>query len=447
MNKPYALLERFLRARAATCVHHPSGQLPRRFVTPSFGVTAGADDHSGIPARSTTGHYLQMYDWDACFFASVSHLLGLPDLAPDVVLNFLFLQQEDGHIPRTVSPSRIWDTGDQAKPFLCQTLARYLKANADKVLAILNDEMMRKLHLYLRYFENNRRHASGLYRWRNVLESGVDDNLALIFPTEASRDENEDLGKFPDGEIVAVDASTYLACEFAAFAWLAKAAGRADLAGEYQEKAATLTALIEEKLWDEELKMYVNYHGENGVAVRVRSWTGLTPVFMGIASVDRAKACIKHNILSRAHFLRKAGLVSYAVSERLHNQSPRGLYGRNMVSNWQGPVWVLVNALACRGLLAYGNEAGAVRVAKKILATLERDVLVNNTMHENYNAESGKPAVRPGLHELECPGDGNDRSGAPTQQQGEVKPHHPAPGKPACSKPSLRRRSPEVTSI
>jgi alpha,alpha-trehalase len=398
MKNAYTLLEKFLHARATTCVHAPQGHLPRRFVTPSFGVTAGAsdsEDKNFTPARSTVGHYLEMYDWDACHFAQVSHLLGLPDLAPDVVLNFLSLQEADGHIPRTVSPGRIWDKGDQAKPFLCQTLAQYLKANRDKVAEILTAEVLGKLHLYLRYFQSHRQHASGLYRWRNVLESGVDDNLALIYPTEAARDENKDLGKYPDGEIIAVDASTYIACEFKAFSWLAKHAGRADLAVEYKGKAKALKGLIEEKLWDEELSIYVNYHAETGSHVRMRSWTGLTPVLMGIARKDRAKACIKDNVLSKKHFLRPGGVVSHAVSERLHNQSPRGLYGRNMVSNWQGPVWVLVNALACRGMLKYGERAGAIKVAKRMLATMEADVRDNKTLHENYHAQSGAPLFAP----------------------------------------------------
>jgi glycogen debranching enzyme len=395
MKNHFRLLERYLKARAATCVHGPDGRLPRRFVTPSTGVIAGADDSEGTPARSTVGHYQQMYDWDACFFAQVAHLLGIKDLVPDVVLNFLALQEGDGHIPRTVSPLRIWDKGDQAKPFFCQALAAYLKANRRQARTFLTAEVIDKLGLYLSFFENHRRHACGLYRWRNVLESGVDDNLALIHPTEAARDENVDLGNFHDGMIVAVDASTYVACEMSAFAWLARTAGRPELAAQYESKAADLTALIEEKLWDEELKMYVNFNPETGTHVKVRSWTGLTPVCLGIARADRARACIEHNILNKEHFLRKAGIVSYAVSERLHNQSRRGLYGRNMVSNWQGPVWVLVNALACRGLVHYGYKKDAVRVAKRILATLEADVVKNGTLHENYNAESGAPLFAP----------------------------------------------------
>jgi hypothetical protein len=399
MPNKFQELEQFLKAQAPTCVHKADGSLPYPFVTPSFGVTAGADDKAGVSERSTVGHYLQMYDWDACFFSQVAPRLGLAPLAPDVVRNFLVLQEGDGHIPRTVSPNRIWDKGDQAKPFLCQTLNRHLKTlTGDKnaqAKEIITDEVLKKLHLYLQYFDKNRRHESGLYHWRNVLESGVDDNLALIYPTEAAKDENTDLGKFPDGEILAVDASAYMACEFEAFASLADYVGNHDLHSEYRKKADVLKQLIEEKLWDKELNMYVNYYPGDKTFVRVRSWTGLTPMCLGIASDERAKLCIEKNILAEEHFLRPYGLASYAASERLYNNAPRGLYGRAMVSNWQGPVWILVNALACRGLVHYGRSADAPKPAQRVLKAMQMDLDKNKTLHENYDAETGAPLWAP----------------------------------------------------
>jgi hypothetical protein len=402
MANKFKELEEFLKAKAPTCVHKGAGDLPYSFVTPSFGVTAGADDKADVSERSTVGHYLQMYDWDACFFSQVAPRLGLPALAPDVVRNFLALQEADGHIPRTVSPHRIWDKGDQAKPFLCQTFERHIKSlgasgghDKEQAKQLISQEVLKKLHRYLQYFETQRRHESGLYHWRNVLESGVDDNLALIYPTEAAKDENTDLGKFPDGEILAVDANAYIACEFEAFAGLADMAGNQDLHSQYKKKADALKQLIEDRLWDKELNMYVGFYPADKSYVRVRSWTGLTPVFMGIATEDRAKLCIEKNILSEEHFLRPYGLVSYAASERLYNQAPRGLYGRAMVSNWQGPVWILVNALACRGLVHYGQSSATPKVAERVLKAMQLDVDKNKTLHENYDAETAAPLWAP----------------------------------------------------
>lgn len=199
-------LAAYLKETAPACVHEPSqdqgdgaaSRLAFPFVTPTAFIQAGADDHHGVPERSAVGHYLQMYDWDACFFSQVSHHLddiaaGLPVA---VVGNFLKLMEGDGYIPRTVSPRRIWDAGDHCKPFLCQTLLAHLELGETN---FLNTILLESLSLYLSYFDRHRRHESGLYFWRNVLESGVDNNLALLAPMEAARDENEDVGKYPDG--------------------------------------------------------------------------------------------------------------------------------------------------------------------------------------------------------------------------------------------------------
>ncbi|HMY52216.1 MAG TPA: hypothetical protein PK671_04660, partial [Candidatus Obscuribacter sp.] len=120
-------LKDFFQQHAPNCVHKPEGMLPYRYTTPSYGVMAGADDKATVAERSTTGHYLQMYDWDACFFSQAAHRVGIEGLEKDVVANFLSLKQADGQIPRTVSPGRVWDLGDQCKPFLAKTLLAQVK--------------------------------------------------------------------------------------------------------------------------------------------------------------------------------------------------------------------------------------------------------------------------------------------------------------------------------
>ncbi|MBK7838265.1 MAG: hypothetical protein IPJ49_11425 [Candidatus Obscuribacter sp.] len=60
-------LHNFIVQKARQCVHPPQGQLQREFVTPTYGITSGSDDQAPVAERSTVGHYLQMYDWDACF--------------------------------------------------------------------------------------------------------------------------------------------------------------------------------------------------------------------------------------------------------------------------------------------------------------------------------------------------------------------------------------------
>ncbi len=386
----------FFATNAQSCVHEAEGMLKHRFVTPSYAVKAGKDDQSGLPERSRTGHYLQMYDWDACFFSQLAPRVGVEKLAEDVIANFLALKQDNGYVPRTVSPGRIWDAGDQCKPFLCQTLLHQFQ-NEEKLgqrkesFALLIDQ----LDSYLSYFERERKGEYGLYHWRNVLESGVDDNLALLSPREAAKDEDDSVSKFPDGKLLACDLSAYLLAEFNAIAHLAKIYEKNDLALKYEKRAAELANAIETHLWNEDLSMYCNLNPQDMSQVKIRAWTGLVPALLGFAKSERFEKVLRNNICTSEHFLRPAGIASVAASEPLYNNALRGLYGRAIVSNWQGPVWVLTNGLVCRALVKNGFRKEAEDIACRMLNTLIGDLDKNGTLHENYHAETAEALWAP----------------------------------------------------
>lgn len=222
----------------------------------------------------------------------------------------------------------------------------------------------------MKFFQRERQKEFGLYHWRNVLESGVDDNLALIAPREAAKDEDESVGKFQDGAILASDLSSYLAREFLGFADLCAHFKRPQLEAQYRASAKALTEAIESKLWNEKLSLYCNYNPIDKNSVERRSWTGLAPVLMDLASEEHRERVIHNNILNADHFLRAQGLASHAISEPLANQQRRGLCGRAIVSNWQGPVWVLPNALVVRILNKYGYKEEARDIYARVVKTL-----------------------------------------------------------------------------
>lgn len=389
-------LKDFYLAKAPRCVHKPAGLLKYDFVTPSYDVKAGADDSADVAERSLTGHYLQMYDWDACFFSQVAPKAGIDGLARSVVANFLSLSEKDGHVPRTVSPSRIWDNGDMCKPFLAQTLLGSIKSQNDRGEAKKSiDGFLANLDCYLSYYVEHRRDKSGLYHWRNVLESGVDDNFALLFPLEAAKGENESVTNFPDGRLLAVDLSSYLAVEFQSMVDLCEIAGNTDIADKYKTLAVSVKSALDEKLWDEKLKMYVNFDPATGEHNRFRAWTGLLPALLGITSKERTMTVLEENVMNEDHFLRHAGLSSVAVSEPLYNQSKRGLYGRVICSNWQGPMWILPNGIAIRALLREGMKKEAEELATRVVRTLSEGLESTGTLYENYNADTGTPLFAP----------------------------------------------------
>lgn len=385
-----AKLKKFIIEKAEFCVHEPAGKLAYQYVTPTYGVKPGEDDLSLVSERSLTGHYLQMYDWDACFFSQAAFRLGLNGFAQSVVSNFLSLREADGYVPRTISPQRTWDQGDICKPFLAQALIAGKADNKALPPKLIND-----LNDYLRYYRTRRLTEQGLYHWRNVLESGIDNNFTLLAPHEASKDENENNPKFPDNILLASDLNAYLANEFAAFSKLAKAVGNTGFELEYAKLAAELKENIEEKLWNPRLGLYCNLNPESKEQVEIRSWSGLAPALFDACSPEKAEEVIKRNILASEHFLRPHGLASTAASERLYNQAKRGLYGRAIVSNWQGPVWVLPNALVNRCLVKYGYMKEAEDLAWRVISTMANALAETGTLFENYNAETGEPLWAP----------------------------------------------------
>ncbi len=366
------------------------------FVTPSFDVEPGADDTADVSERSTVGHYLQMYDWDACFFSQAAHRLGLPDgtenIGMSVVKNFLSLMEPDGSTPRTVAPERIWDQGDHCKPFLAQSL-NYQK----KMQPALSIEktLLAALDKYLNFFKMNRAGLYGLFHWRNVLESGVDNNYSLLYPHEASKDTNENVGDYPDSRLLACDLSGYIYTEYKAMEDLYTANGDRANAEKYNKMAQDLAKAIDEHLWVEELGLHCNYDTKTGQHVKIRSWTSLVPAVMGACSPQNIERVIKSNILSEEHFLCASGLSSVAQSERLCNQAKRGLYGRAIVSNWQGPMWVLPNAMVVRCLRRQGHQSEAADISRRVVHTMVDGLSKTGTLFENYDALHGYPLWAP----------------------------------------------------
>lgn len=386
-------VKNFILDKAKTCIHKPEGMLKHRFVTPTFSVQAGADDESEVAERSSVGHYLQMYDWDACFFSGAASRLGFDGLVKDVIHNFLSLKQDSGYIPRTVSGQKIWDAGDQCKPFLCQTLLSEFKRTDGNISDL--QSLVDQLKHYLEFFDNERKDSSGLYHWRNVLESGIDNNLALLPPKEAAQSETHEAFSYPDGRLVAVDLNSYLVAEFEAYSKLAELCNETEVSNTYSDKANKLKDLIEEKLWSEKSGMYLNYDPKYGEHVNVKAWTGLIPSLFGISDDKRTKRVIEDNILNEKQFFRPKGISSLSCSEQLYNNAKRGLYGRALVCNWQGPVWILSNTFVVRALVKEGYEMEALEISSRAVRNLLVDIKERQLMHESYDAETGEPVWAP----------------------------------------------------
>jgi putative isomerase len=359
-------------------VRPPAGLLPYRFIVPTArGAEEGAGDRQ-------LGVYDQQYDWDA-FFEGVALAYDGGDRAEafrDAVRNFLHFTTPSGQTPRTLSPEKFWDFPDQMKPFLAQGC--YLSSRAVGDFRWLDGEPFDRLLSNLGYWESNRRGGHGLYMWRSALESGVDNNAALV--------------NTPDLSIESVDVNAYLVREYEAAAAIARRIGRARDAASLAARGVELARRMNVVMWDERDQCYYDVRSISDEPVsflRVKAWTILTPLWAGLAPEARARALIERHVLNPEEFWGRFGVPSLARSEPTYNQARRSLIyvvseGRRWeVSNWQGPVWVIVSWQVMHGLLRYGYRDEARDLAARITALLDRDLVETGGMHENYDAETG----------------------------------------------------------
>lgn len=374
-------------------VRPAAGILPYPYLIPSSpeiskeleqAIAEGRDIYSrrkeyGIPL----GVYFQLFDWDS-FFEGVAYAYdGRPDHLKSCVLNFLEFTAENGYTPRTIDPERLLYTPEQCKPFLAQ--GAYISAKVSKDFSWLAGQAYDRLEKFLGYWETYRRGPELLFKWMNGVESGVDNHPALL--------------GLEDNSVEAVDASVYMYREYQAMRLIARRLGRDEEADSYRRKAELLREQINRHMWSDKDKIYYNIDTRRGEMIRIKSWTGLVPLWSDIPGPERAKALIETHVLNPEEFWLPYGIPSLAKDEAIYNQARKGLFGdyTRTVSNWQGPVWVVANYIVMNGLLNHGYQRQAMELAERIARLLEEDIKRTGRMHENYHAETGLGLWSPGF--------------------------------------------------
>jgi putative isomerase len=121
-------------------------------------------------------------------------------------------------------------------------------------------------------------------------------------------------------------------------------------------------------------------------------WTAFMPLWARIASQEQAERLVREHLMNEVEFLSPFGIRSMARNEPGYDVSVGG-----NPSNWQGPVWVISNYLAFRGLVDYGFCNEARNLADRHLQLLAKDISANGCLHEYYDPETGKGLTHPGF--------------------------------------------------
>jgi glycogen debranching enzyme len=144
----------------------------------------------------------------------------------------------------------------------------------------------------------------------------------------------------------------------------------------FEIRAETTARALDEKLWDEEHAVYVDFDVKAGRRVPVRTAAGLAPLFAQVPSRARAERMVELLADSRVD----VGDGSWAVTS-LGPADP----GFQAARYWRGPVWPILNWVLQRGLDRYGYTSLAAEVRGAMI-----ELARSAGFYEHYNPETGR---------------------------------------------------------
>ncbi len=324
------------------------------------------------------GVYEELWDWDA-FFVGL-HLISV-DKADGIFLknwclNFLHHTEPDGHTPGGIRP---WSGRDarlyHIKPLMGQ--AAYYASRALNDYGWVNG-VWEKMTSCVTFRERKMNDAAtGLVKWWDSLESGADNNPALVRRYHNS--------------VAGVDVNAFLVLDYRAMAAVADDLGKSDDADAFRERARRLADAVNAYLWDARDATYYNYDTVERSRIRCITYSNQVALWARLASREQARAMIERFVLDPKKLWAPHGVRSLAADDPDYNNE-------NVIkpySNWQGPIWPHANWMVMHALLHYGYPDAALEVAARVTRLCLADLARNRMMHENYHADTGAPLAAP----------------------------------------------------
>jgi len=324
------------------------------------------------------GVYEELWDWDA-FFVGL-HLISADKTdgiyLKNWCLNFLRYTEPDGHTPGGIRP---WAGRDARlyhnKPLMGQAAYYASLSLGDFGWIVPVWETMKSCVTYRERKMSDP--ATGLVKWWDSLESGADNNPALV--------------RRYHNAVAGGDVNAFQVLDYRAMAVIAGRIGKGGEERAFRDRARRLAEAVNVHLWDPDDATYYSYDAVEKSRIRCVTYSNLAPLWARLASKERAKAMIERYVLEPGKLWSPHGIRSLAKDEPLYNNE-------NVIkpySNWQGPIWPHANWMAMHALLNYGYGEAAVQAAERVTRLCLNDLALNKMMHENYHADTGAPLAAP----------------------------------------------------
>ena len=250
------------------------------------------EDNAWKPYRGiepSLGMYRGIWNWDAAFHAiGVSHWDAR--LAREQIDIIFARQLKNGMLPDV-----IWDTGNTngtinygntKPPVMAWAVAVVDHRSPDT--AFLRQIYPKLIKLGEFWLKERGGEHDGLFYYAGQdvgWDSGWDDSVRWDDGYRKSKSNNHRLW--------AVDLNCYMYMHYCAMAYLAERLRLAKDKEKWLNKAQALAKLINDKLWDEQVGFYVDRDRVTGKCGPALSPAGFMPLFVHIASKERAAKCAK----------------------------------------------------------------------------------------------------------------------------------------------------------
>jgi len=310
--------------------------------------------------------YDQFY-WDSYFIIMGLLRLGKVALAKGMVNNFVYLFKKYGIIP---ARNRYYNLGMSQPPFLTSMALEVYEKDGD-------DEWLKKV---LNTAEKELKHY-----WMNRTHKVYEDlsRYADHFITHltAEHESGWDMtSRFQDRclDILPIDLNTLLYKYEKDLAKLYKEFGEKEKAKELEKAATSRAKKINKLMWDEHHGMFFDYDYVNQTTIPFYSVASYYPLWAELATEHQAKALVENlHHLEEDYGIantQKTGLIKLQNAYKQHDYP----------SGWAHQHWIIV-----KGLLNYGYEDDAFRIAQKWVNLNKQVFDKTKFFWERYDVVSG----------------------------------------------------------
>lgn len=380
-------------------------------------LTLAMKNGEGVPYVVPGGRFNEMYGWDSYFHALGVIQDGKPQLAKDMVDNFVY---EIRYYGKILNANRTYYLTRSQPPFLTSMIRAVIDSMkvSDEWVKEVTNAAIKEYHEV--WMGKDRLTSTGLSRYAGFddgippeVEDGHFDHVLAPFAKKYKVSVKELKRKFNKGEIkdqelieffhqdravresghdttyrwrvgkedrasdfVTVDLNSLLYKYEMDLAWLLK---NYKIQGEdFEAKAFKRKELIRKYLWDKEQEMFFDYNWKLGKRADYESATAFYPLWAGdILTKDEARKFVPRALKA----LEQDGGLS-ASSERSVKK-----YGDGEERQWDYPNgWAPHQILAWRGLKNHGFHEDADRLIYKWLYMITKNAVdYNGTIPEKFN--------------------------------------------------------------